>query len=179
MFELRFDRDQILNLANRYSYPAEGTVESTAHKTKARGYLTRPELLTLCKWKTERSKSRVAKNSESLIQEATRIALAAENEELRVYPLLALKGVGWPTASVILHFWHSEPYPILDFRALWSLGHDKPPTAYTFDFWWSYTLFCRELAKDSNISMRSLDRALWQYSAEKQNTALPGTLPRG
>lgn len=168
MFELQFDSKQILGLASRYSYPAEDVVESTARQNKGRLHLTRPEFLALCKWKTERSKSRVAKNSESLIREATGIALTAENEQLRIFPLLALHGVAWPMASVILHFWHSEPYPILDFRALWSLGHSKPPAVYTFDFWWAYTLFCRQVAKECGVSMRILDRALWQHSSESQ-----------
>lgn len=168
MFELQFDKSEISFWAKRYKYPGEDGVESSARENKTRGYLTRPEFLALCKWKTERSKSRVAKNPESLILEATRVALTAKHEQLHIYPLLALHGVSWPTASVILHFWHSDPYPILDFRALWSLGHAKPPAAYNFDFWWQYTQFCRTLAQECDVSMRVLDRALWQYSSARQ-----------
>lgn len=168
MFELQFDRSEIPRLATRYSYPNENLIEATAREHKTRGYLTRPEFLTLCKWKTERSKTRVAKNTEGLVEEATRVALSAKHEQLRIQALISLSGVSWPTASVILHFWHSDPYPILDFRALWSLGRENPPAAYNFDFWWQYTLFCRDLAKECSVSMRTLDRALWQFSAEKQ-----------
>ncbi len=171
VFDLQFDRGKIPELAGRYSYPAENVVESIAHQNKGRGFLLRPEFLTLCQWKTERSKSRVARNSDSLIQEATNIALTAKNEPLRISPLLALHGVGWPTASVILHFWHTEPYPILDFRALWSLGLEKPPAVYNFEFWWTYTQFCRTLSKECRVSMRELDRALWQYSSEEQTAS--------
>lgn len=81
---------------------------------------------------------------------------------------MTLHGVSWPTASVVLHFWHNDPYPILDFRALWSLGFDKQPTYYTFDIWSKYTDFCRRLAKESEVSMRTADRALWQFSSENQ-----------
>jgi len=171
MFELQFDRFEIPRLAARYSYPNEDKIEATARDNKVRGHLTLPEFLELCKWKTERSKSRVAKNTEGLVEEATRFALSAKHEQLRIHSLLSLHGVGWPTASVILHFWHTDPYPILDFRALWSLGRESPPAAYNFDFWWKYTLFCRELAKECNVSMRTLDRALWQYSADNQLAA--------
>jgi hypothetical protein len=33
---------------------------------------------------------------------------------------------------------------------------------YNFEFWWEYTLFCRELAQEAKVNMRELDRALWQ-----------------
>src|SRR5437773_881772 len=78
-----------------------------------------------------------------------------------------LDGVDWPTASVLLHFCDRQPYPVLDFRALWSLGISHPPT-YTFEFWWAYASFTRQLAASSGESMRTVDRALWQYSKEHQ-----------
>jgi len=44
----------------------------------------------------------------------------------------------------------------------------KPPRKYTFDFWWQYTLYCRRIAKKAGVRMRTLDKALWQYSKERQ-----------
>lgn len=41
--------------------------------------------------------------------------------------LTTINGVSWPMASVLLHFGHADRYPILDFRALWSLEVDTPP----------------------------------------------------
>ncbi len=38
-----------------------------------------------------------------------------------------------PHVTEYLHFCDRRSYPILDYRALWSLGFAKPPT-YTFDF---------------------------------------------
>jgi hypothetical protein len=86
---------------------------------------------------------------------------------LRIEVLTLLAGVSWPTASVILHFFHREQYPILDVRALWSLQCD-PPGEYDIPFWESYTSSCRSLAQKAGVSMRTLDRALWQYSKENQ-----------
>ncbi|MBI4851367.1 MAG: hypothetical protein HY819_06015 [Acidobacteria bacterium] len=43
-------------------------------------------------------------------------------------------------------------------------------TQYSFSFWWDYVLFCREIAERNSISMRVLDRALWQYSKDNQAT---------
>ena len=35
---------------------------------------------------------------------------------------------------------------------------------YTFDFWCNYVRTCRLLAVDCGVSIRDLDRALWEYS---------------
>jgi len=81
--------------------------------------------------------------------------------------LTLLSGVGWPMASVVLHWCHTAPYPILDFRALWSLGV-APLPSYDFPLWRAYTDHCREMAAAAGVSMRDLDRALWQFSKENQ-----------
>ena len=75
--------------------------------------------------------------------------------------------ISWPTASVILHFCDRGPYPILDFRAVWSVGVPGVPK-YTFSLWWEYTCFIREISDRTGLSMRTIDRALWQYSKERQ-----------
>jgi hypothetical protein len=62
---------------------------------------------------------------------------------------------------------HRDPYPILDFRALWSVSLDTPKQ-YSFDFWWPYVEFCRGVAGSAGVDLRTLDRALWQYSHENQ-----------
>jgi hypothetical protein len=168
-FKLRFPTQDIAHWAARYSYPGEDRiVRRVAPAARARGYLRQSEFLEVCKWKTPRSQSRCATNPADTIREATRLALHTADERLKIGILRVLTGVEWPTASVILHFCDHRPYPILDYRALWSLGHPNPPTTYTFDFWWEYTQFTRHLADNSGHSMRDLDRALWQYSKERQ-----------
>lgn len=129
--------------------------------------MTKDDLVTIGTWKSPRIRPRLLSNDDALVREATRIALSTGHEALRLHVLLALRGVGWPVASVILHLFHPDAYPILDFRALWSASSDVPKS-YTFDFWRSYTAFCRELATDSGVSMRDLDMAMWQYSKEKE-----------
>lgn len=168
-FELRFKQDQVLQLAARYIYPTESIIEDeVGPRSRERGYFTKSDFVALCYWKSPRTQSRVKTNSSELVEDATCIALSTPNEELRIGVLTLLHGVSWPTASTILHFAHRDPYPILDFRALWSLGIDSRPSVYAFDFWWKYTLFCRKLAKECRVSMRVLDRALWQFSKENQ-----------
>jgi hypothetical protein len=81
--------------------------------------------------------------------------------------LTLLDGVSWSTASVILHLFHRDPYPIHDFRALWSVSL-AVPAQYSFGVWWPYVEFCRNLAASASADMRTLDKALWQYSKENQ-----------
>jgi hypothetical protein len=169
MFSLRFDQQEIEQWASRYSYPKEDYIVNViSPRMKSAGYLTRLDFIKLCHWKTPRSKPKVESNSEEFIHEVTRTAFSTSSEQLRVEVLTLLRGVGWPTASVILHFGHAEPYPILDVRALWSLGVTYPAARYDFAFWQAYTSACRALAIEAGVDMRTLDRALWQYSKEHQ-----------
>ena len=166
-FELRFDSALILGYARRYSFGDEELAE-VGPRVKRRGFLTKRDLSILGRWKSPRSAGLLERNSEEFVEEITAVALRAKSEQLRIGALTLLSGVNWGLGSVILHVCHSEPYPILDWRALWSLS-SKPPAVYSFDFWWRYTLACRELAARHRVSMRDLDRALWQYSKEHQS----------
>jgi len=167
-FVLRFAPAQISELALAYDYESDAEIsKSIAPQVRKQGYLTKKQFLTICNWKTKRSRSRCASNSEDFVQSVTSASFVTQNEKLRIEALTLLSGVAWPTASTILHFCSQDRYPILDFRALWSLSVDVPHV-YEFDFWWAYTLFCRQLADKASVSMRTLDQALWQFSKENQ-----------
>lgn len=169
-FSLRFPISRTLFWADRYAYADDSEVESIGESARKRGWYTRNEFLAVTTWKTERSRSRCAKNSASTVKELTEVALHASDERLRIGALTLLQGVQMPTASVLLHLAHREPYPIIDYRALWSLSVDSPPAYYSFEFWWAYTEACRSLVATAGVSMsmRTFDRALWQYSKEHQ-----------
>lgn len=146
----------------------EERIENTiSPATKKNGFYTKGDFLELCRWKSPRPKRRCAQNDEKFIHEVTAVALKAENDRLRIGALMLLDGVGLPTASVLLHFGHVEPYPILDFRALSTLNISRPPT-YDFSFWFEYVQICRKIAKECGVSMRVLDRALWEFSKQNQ-----------
>jgi hypothetical protein len=167
-FRLRFDITQIDYWASRYIYPGEEVVEKEiGPQAKEHGYLSRDQFVAICHWKTPRSRPHCESNTAEFIRAVTAASLSTTNERLRIEVLTLLSGVEWPTASVILHFCSNNPYPILDFRALWSLNVEMP-VAYGFNVWWAYTEFCRKLAGESRITMRMLDRALWQFSKENQ-----------
>lgn len=167
-FKLRFPESDIEKWFSRYDYPADPIIEDEiVPRVKEAGYLTKPDFLTLCRWKTPRSQPRCDSNSEEFIEAVSRVALSTTNERLRIEIWLLLSGVNWPTASTLLFWLHDEEYPILDFRALWSLGYAKPPK-YDFSFWSDYVVFCRSTARKCGVTVRVLDQALWQYSSEKQ-----------
>jgi hypothetical protein len=138
-----------------------------APRIRAAGYLTLGDLAEFGKWKAPRIVPRLGRNGSAFVEAVTAVALATPNEELGIKVLTLLDGVSWPVASVILHFTHEQRYPILDFRALWSVGIN-PPTTYDFPLWCAYTAFCRQVADEHSLTMRQLDRALWQYSKENQ-----------
>jgi hypothetical protein len=169
MFWLRFPADEIKHWASRYAIEEDEPLEKTiAPRTRDTGYFTRPDFLELCYWKTPASRPLCEQNDTDYIEAVTRTALSTPHERLRIEVLTLLEGVSWPIASVLLHFGHTEPYPILDVRALWSLNVDAEALKYTFTFWNDYTHYCRQLARSCGVAMRELDRALWQYSYENQ-----------
>jgi hypothetical protein len=169
MFSLRFELSQIPTWAALYPLEEDERVEKIiAPEVRERHYFMREEFIEICHWKTPRSQPLVKSNPEDFIKGVTHIALTTPNERLRIEVLTLLNGVSWPTASVLLHFGYDNLYPILDFRTLWSLGIESSQINYGFDFWWGYTQFCRTLAQEAGVSMRVLDRALWQYSDMNQ-----------
>lgn len=171
-FVLRFPEGQIGKWAAEYQYPGEPELMAgPVAAARRRGHLLFEEFLQIAEWKSQRPRKRHRQNEPALVEEVTGIALDAHTSpRLSIEILTLLSGVSWPTASVILHFCHASPYPILDYRALWSLTCPVPK-AYDHRFWAEYVTFTRALAKRSRNDMRTLDRALWQYSKVNQNGA--------
>jgi len=170
-YKLRFEQSQINELSARYceqnsDQTNESYIENViAPTTKAAGFYTREDFLKVCHWKTPRSQPHCQRNDEAVVREATSVALSANCEQLRIGVLTILHGVSFPTASVLLHFAHADRYPILDFRALESLSIPLP-NDYDVDFWNEYVQICRRIADQAEVKMRTLDRALWQFSLE-------------
>lgn len=165
MFALRFPPEEIAALAARFGSTDDTACEAAGAAARARGHYTREEFLTVCEWKTARSRPKVAGNAAATVEEATRRALASGDERERMEALISLNGVGVPTASTLLHFAFPDDYPILDVRALESLGQ-RPRSVYPVAYWLDYLDACRELALQHGVSVRTLDKALWQHSKE-------------
>lgn len=173
-FELQFPLSEIPALAARFPEVDEARHLAVGAAARARGHYTRDEFIEVCAWKTVRSRPRIAANTEAAVVEVTGRALAAADEVGRITALLELEGVGMPTASTLLYFAFPADYPILDVRALESLGVN-PRSQYPVWFWLGYLAACRELARRAGVTIRTLDKALWQYSKEGGQVLSPGS----
>ena len=145
----------------------DNVIDAIAPAVRARGHFLRDEFLDTYAWKTRRTLGRAKKYTEAEIADVTGVAFRQTDEKLRICLLRTLDGVDWPVASTLLHVGLSPDYPILDFRALWSLGSTMP-TYVNFEFWWAYVECCRELAAAAGVTVRELDKALWAYSDANQ-----------
>lgn len=177
-FNLRFPLEEIPRWAAAYTYPL-GDTEPIAIglNAKATGFLTRPEFLALARWKSARPSKHHEKNDEATVEEVTRFAFGTPVELLRLRSLTLLAGVQPRTASAILHLCHRDPYPMMDVRAFWSLGIDIEPTDWV-GVWPEYVQACRSIASKARTDMRTLDRALWGFSAHNGRLATRGK-PKG
>lgn len=174
-FEPRFGLNRVRELAERFleENGDDKRVERIGLRAVSRGWLNKKELLRFVQWKAMgRNDRHVAKNSPEFVRAVSQVAFKTRSERLRVESLTLLDGVSWPTASTILHFAFPSLYPILDFRALWSLRAEEP-NQYSFPFWERYTRRCRHYAAIARVDMRTLDRALWQYSSDRQGVETP------
>lgn len=117
-------------------------------------------------WKTGgRGISRLSRNSDEEIADALRSAIAAQTERSAVAVLVGLNGVRVPVASSILTAINSDRYTIIDDRALEALGIINATS--DINLYLAYLGFCRHLAAGEGVSLRDLDRALWQWSKER------------
>jgi hypothetical protein len=144
----------------------ERRLKARLARRRARGdlYLTRRELQWIGEWKSPRIRPQIARNTEAGVRGVTAAAFLAEGDALRLEVLRGLRGVGVAVASVILHFGHPAWNPIYDVRvraALRRLGIRRrfPSTG---EGWTMYAAVLRDFARHHRVSLRTLDKALWQ-----------------
>ncbi len=159
-------KEQIYCWAKRYIDVAHGSKKFTLEKEllelkKSKPeYLEKNELELLVRWKSPRNLTYISKNNNEItIVEKTQEAFKTTNVCDSIKILSDLKGVGYSIGSAILHLFHPENnYPIYDPHALRAVA--KRPKD---NVWESYVEFCRKLAEDNEVCMRTLDRALYRF----------------
>jgi hypothetical protein len=166
----QFDRSEVESLERRFlENQKDAETEAGAFKAGAGigcGDYSRERLKIIYEWKTGgRGKGRLAENSDEEISDALRLAVAARTARAAIAVLTGLYGVEVPVASAVLTAIDQEQYTVIDVRALESLGSKSPDR--TVDFYLVYLAYCQSKAKEWGISLRTLDRALWQWSKKK------------
>lgn len=77
-FSLQCQPEELVGLSSRYAYQ-NGTddriLEEISPRVQKLGYIPYDDFLLICEWKTQRSKSRVRKNSAAMVEEASAFAL--------------------------------------------------------------------------------------------------------
>ena len=82
--ELLMDRSEICYYASKYD-DNDRRVERLVDDVKGKGYLGKPELLTLSRWKaTNRNTHNIEKNRADVVEEMTGFALKAKTEQARI-----------------------------------------------------------------------------------------------
>ena len=165
---LQCPNEALAALAQRYDEQQQDDLEpGFVEGLRTRGRLSLEELRVMAYWKSPRIVHHINRNTEEDVDEITAAALAIRSERAAMGLLTSLRGVGFPMGSEILHFAHRDAYPILDYRALETLGIEQPHV-YTLSFWLEYVRICRDLSHRAEMDMRRLDKALWQWSFEQR-----------
>lgn len=164
--QISLTKDEVLRYSAEYAYDGDDKLTASLREAVQRGFMTRDDLVEVAtwKWRGGRTRQLARQNTEDEVKEITRVAFSATSERLRIGALLALRGVNWPMASVILHFAFPDRYPILDVRAMKTVDGS---TIYTFEKWVQYAELCRQTAQRMGVTMRVLDRALWAVDKQQ------------
>ena len=162
---MQFDPSEIEEYADRYAFEEDSEALEAGGQIRE-GHYSRENLEAIFEWKTGgRGRSRLANNSDDEIVDALHLAATAYSDRAAVAVLVGLRGVQAPVASAILTAIDPERFTIIDFRALEALGVSNANV--TIDFYLEYLAACRALAHQHHVKLRTIDRALWQWSKER------------
>jgi hypothetical protein len=166
-FSMQFDPSEIPSLARRYGPEQDNEAFAAGRKIVAGDY-SRENLKVIVHWKSARKIAFIDDNTDAEIAKALRFACDIRTtEKLAVEILDKLHGVGVPMASAILTTINPAKYTVIDVRALQSLGLSKWDGSASFYI--DYLQECSLLAFRHKVSLRTLDRALWQWSKENSS----------
>lgn len=168
-FPLR-DRVAILDLARRYfelitpsERAAEDDIERAMPEARRQGFLPKDLFVKIARWKSVRKTPDYESNSPGDVTAATRGAFAAATEDEAIAALKRLNGVALRTATALLHWMRPDSFPILDFRVVGALGEAKPTNWEDVGFYSRISARVRDLARGHELSLRTVDRALWAW----------------
>ena len=167
------NQKEILDWATRYTKdqsPKRQSQEEDVLKIKCsvadKGYLTKCELMEMGGWKRQTLPSQMVNNPVGHVEKITAAAFRPGDDWEKLKKLIDIDGVGQPVASVILHLYDPKSTPSSPVPRFALSGYRKNTSVDPhIQFWQEYVDLCCAKADLYDVSMRTLDRALWKYSA--------------
>jgi thermostable 8-oxoguanine DNA glycosylase len=175
---MKLNIEGILNLQlGKTPDPSEDLISKLSH-IKQRAYFDKPEFLEMCSWKSPRPRHLYQSNSSADIRRVSIKLFAAECEKQKVELLTSLKGVGVPTASAILTLTDPQDYGVIDIR-VWQLLYQYGAVAtrpsgvgFSTENWLEFLERLRYWARKFNVTVRDVERALFEHHKEHQSGGL-------
>ena len=144
------------------------------------GTWSREDLEWIIEWKvgvfTKPILKHLRKNDDEEIQARIEEAVHEPDIRSKVEALTSLNGIGVPVASAILMFIDEDRFTVIDERA-WNVLQETNYLSQelsedpTVDEYLIYLGACWTLANEYDVSVRTLDRALWVLDIEDERTA--------
>ncbi len=158
--------------------PATQKIINQLSSAMERGYLTKPQLVKVCRWKSPRAIKHIRRNREKTIKRITKAAFGTRSEQKKLDFLTRLSGVSIPMASSILMLTNPQRYGVIDIR-VWQLLYKMGtvtanPDGVGFDFkqWYRYLMIIRYFARKYKVGARDIERTLFNVHGLYQKGTL-------
>ena len=161
-------------------WPATQEVIEELSASRKRGYLTKPDLVNVCRWKSARAIRHIQRNHPGTIRRVTKSVFATRSEQKKLSLLTTLHGVGIPMASALLMLTNPRRYGVIDIR-VWQLLHktgtvstNETGIGFHYKEWSRYLTILRFYAGKYNVGARDIERTLFQVHQLQQQGTLYG-----
>ncbi|HET9057839.1 MAG TPA: hypothetical protein VFN30_13420 [Chitinophagaceae bacterium] len=165
------------NLSTEEDLPTAALIKKL-RSSKKRGWLTKDEMIEICRWKSPRAVRYIEANSKATIKKHTASAFATRSEDIKIQELTKLKGVSIPMASSILMLTNPKRYGVIDIR-VWEVMLEigtvnTNPKGVNFNFkeWYRYLVIIRHFAYKFKVSARDIERTLFIVHQNNQDGQL-------
>jgi hypothetical protein len=158
--------------------PETQLIINSLSNVKKRGFLTKPELVKICRWKSPRGIRYVRSNREDKIRKITKAAFSTRSEQRRLSWLTNLNGVSVPMASAILMLTNPKRYGVIDIRVwqlLYKMGSvdtNADGSGFSFKQWYRFLKIITYFAKKYKVSARDIERTLFKVHQRYQRGKL-------
>lgn len=159
-------------------YPSTQKVIDELSSARKRGYLTKPELVKVCRWKSPRAIKHIMRNRQATIKHITKSAFKTRSERKKLHLLTSLYGVSVPMASSILMLTNPDRYGVIDIRVwqllfeMGSVSRNSKGVGFDFKQWYRYLMIIRHFARKYKVGARDIERTLFRVHAKYQKGTL-------